>query len=351
MALVAVKWQGFPHSVRVLPGTLALLGYLLEFLSFCGQVRFGTLLAFVTVAQKVQFIKPVLEEDLPYADEDEGQRFKLDEVPEAEQAPPTPPIPDYGEQSAPRDALPAEGLTEHQTLEAVVLDSPLPAGGATTSGANAALAERRAPGEDAAPPPPAPGHAPGAMSQGKTSPYSVIDIAPVQQRQPSSCSPEMGGDIPEEPSIPRIPPGYSVPPPCGYAVPSNVPVITPTYTAPVIIRHFSMDEDGPDEVIYDDVPRENSDSTTDPEEMIYDDVELGEDGSSLDNGWSSSEFESYDEQSDAEGRGENGLPDAFMRSRPHRSKTHVRTTLGVCLRISLFGNVRDGVLPRLRPET
>ncbi|XP_018588130.2 rho guanine nucleotide exchange factor 10 isoform X2 [Scleropages formosus] len=311
----------------------------------------------------------MLEEDLPYADEDEGQRFKLDEVPEAEQAPPTPPIPDYGEQSAPRDALPAEGLTEHQTLEAVVLDSPLPAGGATTSGANAALAERRAPGEDATPPPPAPGHAPGAMSQGKTSPYSVIDIAPVQQRQPSSCSPEMGGDIPEEPSIPRIPPGYSVPPPCGYAVPSNVPVITPTYTAPVIIRHFSMDEDvtvvgtgsiasdgvfteeypaireedaltrwvsdpantawmeSPDEVIYDDVPRENSDSTTDPEEMIYDDVELGEDGSSLDNGWSSSEFESYDEQSDAEGRGENGLPDAFMRSRPHRSKTHLSQDL------------------------
>uniref|UniRef100_A0A3B5LTP4 DH domain-containing protein n=1 Tax=Xiphophorus couchianus TaxID=32473 RepID=A0A3B5LTP4_9TELE len=64
----------------------------------------------------------------------------------------------------------------------------------------------------------------------------------------------------------------------------------------------------PDEVIYDDVPRENSDSNTD--EMIYDDVELGEEGgcsSSLDNGWSSSEFESYDEASDGEGRPENGL--------------------------------------------
>uniref|UniRef100_A0A3Q4GMY9 Rho guanine nucleotide exchange factor (GEF) 10 n=1 Tax=Neolamprologus brichardi TaxID=32507 RepID=A0A3Q4GMY9_NEOBR len=65
----------------------------------------------------------------------------------------------------------------------------------------------------------------------------------------------------------------------------------------------------PHEVIYDDVPRENSDSNTD--EMIYDDVELGEEGgcnSSLDNGWSSSEFESYDEASDGEGRPENGLP-------------------------------------------
>uniref|UniRef100_A0A3Q3F5E6 DH domain-containing protein n=1 Tax=Labrus bergylta TaxID=56723 RepID=A0A3Q3F5E6_9LABR len=60
----------------------------------------------------------------------------------------------------------------------------------------------------------------------------------------------------------------------------------------------------PDEVIYDDVPRDNSDSNTDPEEMIYDDVEFGEEGgcnSSLDNGWSSSEFESYDEASDGEG--------------------------------------------------
>uniref|UniRef100_A0A8C9RDY0 Rho guanine nucleotide exchange factor 10 n=1 Tax=Scleropages formosus TaxID=113540 RepID=A0A8C9RDY0_SCLFO len=245
---------------------------------------------------------------------------------------------------------------EHQTLEAE-----------SSTAVSFRSSERRAPGEDATPPPPAPGHAPGAMSQGKTSPYSVIDIAPVQQRQPSSCSPEMGGDIPEEPSIPRIPPGYSVPPPCGYAVPSNVPVITPTYTAPVIIRHFSMDEDGkrdnpphtttpaspalPEE--YPAIREEDAltrwvsdpantawmesksfvfvcdvtNTLWNPEEMIYDDVELGEDGSSLDNGWSSSEFESYDEQSDAEGRGENGLPDAFMRSRPHRSKTHLSQDL------------------------
>uniref|UniRef100_H3DJD1 Rho guanine nucleotide exchange factor 10 n=1 Tax=Tetraodon nigroviridis TaxID=99883 RepID=H3DJD1_TETNG len=71
-----------------------------------------------------------------------------------------------------------------------------------------------------------------------------------------------------------------------------------------------------DDVIYDDVPRENSDSNTDPDEMIYDDVEVGEEGgcnSSLDNGWSSSEFESYDENSDGEGCPENGVPHAFMR--------------------------------------
>lgn len=60
--------------------------------------------------------------------------------------------------------------------------------------------------------------------------------------------------------------------------------------------------------------------------MIYDDVELGEEGgggSSLDNGWSSSEFESYDEASDGEGGAENGLPHAFMRGKPPQRKTHV----------------------------
>lgn len=69
---------------------------------------------------------------------------------------------------------------------------------------------------------------------------------------------------------------------------------------------------------------------TDPDEMIYDDVELGEEGgcnSSLDNGWSSSEFESYDEASDGEGRPENGLPHAFMRGKPPQRKTHVCITI------------------------
>lgn len=69
---------------------------------------------------------------------------------------------------------------------------------------------------------------------------------------------------------------------------------------------------------------------TDLDEMIYDDVELGEEGgcnSSLDNGWSSSEFESYDEASDGEGRPENGMPHAFMRGKPPQRKTHVCITI------------------------
>uniref|UniRef100_A0A672IDX9 Rho guanine nucleotide exchange factor 10 n=1 Tax=Salarias fasciatus TaxID=181472 RepID=A0A672IDX9_SALFA len=199
-------------------------------------------------------------------------------------------------------------------------------------------------------------------SQGKVNPYSVIDISPLQ--------PEKAEGQDGHGSSHGITSGYSVPVPCGYATPSGVPLITPTYTTPVIIRHLSVDEDGknqdiwrllfvfseefppireddalakwasdpantawmenPDEVIYDDVPRENSDSNTDPDEMIYDDVELGEEGgcnSSLDNGWSSSEFESYDEASDGEGRPENGLPHAFMRGKPPQKKTHLSQDL------------------------
>lgn len=79
----------------------------------------------------------------------------------------------------------------------------------------------------------------------------MIDIAPIQQQllpeqsAPPSSSPanESEGDIQDVPSSPGLPSGYSVPVPCGYATPSNVPVITPAYTT-VIIRHFSVDEDG-----------------------------------------------------------------------------------------------------------
>uniref|UniRef100_A0A8C7W6G9 Rho guanine nucleotide exchange factor 10 n=1 Tax=Oncorhynchus mykiss TaxID=8022 RepID=A0A8C7W6G9_ONCMY len=154
-----------------------------------------------------------------------------------------------------------------------------------------------------------------------------------------------------------VPPGYSVPVPCGYATPSGVPLITPAYTTPVIIRHFSVDEEGKgrthpwwkhvelgfEQPFLEEYPaiREedalskwvsdpaNTAWMEKPDEMIYDDVEFGEEGcgSSLDNGWSSSEFESYDEQSDGEGRRENGLPDAFMRGKPPQRKTHLSQDL------------------------
>nr|DBA26357.1 TPA: hypothetical protein GDO54_010629 [Pyxicephalus adspersus] len=198
----------------------------------------------------------------------------------------------------------------------------------------------------------------------KVNPYSVIDIAPLQEGDLiASQEPEsLDGN-----TSPRVPSGYSVPVPCGYAVPSNLPLLLPAYSTPVIIRNISVDEQGiqevvpsphfqvltdnyhssedfqaskeedvlakwvsdpantewmenPDEVIYDDVPRENSDSATDPEEMIYDDVENGEEGrtSSLDYGWSSSEFESYEDQSDSESK--HGLSQDLTRIKQHYEK-------------------------------
>ncbi|XP_032998893.1 rho guanine nucleotide exchange factor 10 isoform X3 [Lacerta agilis] len=195
----------------------------------------------------------------------------------------------------------------------------------------------------------------------RVNPYSVITISPMQEKEPS-LSPEPS---PQDGSIsPTLPSGYSVPVPCGYAVPSNLPLLLPAYSSPVIIRTVSVDEEAnvhivaedchnsqssedpqngednpgnkdenalakwaadpantdwmenPDEVIYDDVPRENSDS--EPEEMIYDDVENGDEGgnSSLEYGWSSSEFESYEEQSDSECK--NGMPSSFLRGNHRR---------------------------------
>uniref|UniRef100_A0A8B9Q5G0 Rho guanine nucleotide exchange factor 10 n=1 Tax=Apteryx owenii TaxID=8824 RepID=A0A8B9Q5G0_APTOW len=203
----------------------------------------------------------------------------------------------------------------------------------------------------------------------KVNPYSVINISPIQEKDPSS-SPEPSPQ--DESTSPNSCSGYSVPVPCGYAVPSNLPLILPAYSSPVIIRSVSVDEEGtsateechcssvnsedpqnsednqvrreddalakwvadpantawmenPDEVIYDDVPRENSDS--EPEEMIYDDVENGDDGgnSSLEYGWSSSEFESYEEQSDSECK--NGIPSSFLRGNHKRHLSHDLTRL------------------------
>uniref|UniRef100_A0A8C7TNN7 Rho guanine nucleotide exchange factor 10 n=1 Tax=Oncorhynchus mykiss TaxID=8022 RepID=A0A8C7TNN7_ONCMY len=237
-----------------------------------------------------------------------GEQFEFDdsgdEVPEADRLPPAPLAPDYGAQ--------ANGVAPH----------PEPEG---------ADPEHHLEGQPSNPDLPT-----------KVNPYSVIDITPVQLQQL------------EHP--PCVPPGYSVPVPCGYATPSGVPLITPAYTTPIIIRHFSLDEDGKGRTHPEWKPvegfeqtflfysfysvlhscRELQNSMEDalskwvsdpantawmeskylfsshlPDEMIYDDVEFGEEGcgSSLDNGWSSSEFESYDEQSDGEGQGENGLPD------------------------------------------
>ncbi|XP_063091064.1 rho guanine nucleotide exchange factor 10 isoform X3 [Cavia porcellus] len=203
----------------------------------------------------------------------------------------------------------------------------------------------------------------------KVNPYSVIDITPLQE---DALPPP---DLPtEEDSVGlHVPSGYLVPAPCGYAVPCSLPVLLPAYSSPIIIRTESVDEEealeavdndhqfhalsaedppnrddqssregstlaqwaadpantawmeNPEEAIYDDVPRENSDS--EPDEMIYDDVENGEQGgnSSVEYGWSSSEFESYEEQSDSECR--NGVPRSFLRGSHRKQLSHDLTRL------------------------
>ncbi|KAM6279727.1 rho guanine nucleotide exchange factor 10 isoform 3-T6 [Porphyrio hochstetteri] len=262
-------------------------------------------------------------------EEDEGEQFDFDsgdEIPEADRQALVPPPPDPG------DSL------EHHEASATGAD-------------NVANSEKLRTSQAAAEGTPV-----------KVNPYSVINISPIQDKDPSS-SPEPSPQ--EECASPTLSGGYSVPVPCGYAVPSNLPLILPAYSSPVIIRSVSVDEEAgtqsateechcnsvnseepqnsednqakkdddalakwvadpantawmenPDEVIYDDVPRENSDS--EPEEMIYDDVENGDDGgnSSLEYGWSSSEFESYEEQSDSECK--NGIPSSFLRGNHKR---------------------------------
>ncbi|XP_059323858.1 rho guanine nucleotide exchange factor 10 isoform X4 [Ammospiza nelsoni] len=261
-------------------------------------------------------------------EEDEGEQFDFDsgdEIPEADRQALVPPSPGPG------------NYVEHQEA------------GAAGDG-NLENTEQLQTSEPAAEGTPA-----------KVNPYSVINISPIQEKDPSS-SPEPSP--PEECASPSLSGGYSVPVPCGYAVPSNLPLIVPAYCSPVIIRSVSVDDEGtqsateechynsvnledpqnsednqtkkeddalakwvadpantawmenPDEVIYDDVPREDSDS--EPEEMIYDDVENGDDGgnSSLEYGWSSSEFESYEEQSDSECK--NGIPSSFLRGNHKR---------------------------------
>lgn len=96
-----------------------------------------------------------------------------------------------------------------------------------------------------------------SVPQSKVNPYSVIEINPLhhqlpeQQHQPppSAASPTESKDQAREAedtstSHVGVTSVYSVPVPPGYATPSNVPLITPAYTTPVIIRHLSMDDDG-----------------------------------------------------------------------------------------------------------
>ncbi|XP_057393230.1 rho guanine nucleotide exchange factor 10 isoform X6 [Balaenoptera acutorostrata] len=274
-------------------------------------------------------------------EEEEGEQLDLDsgdEAPEADRrAPGAPEAGDTGADSpAANTAIPAT-------------DTAAGSGHENGTGADAdTLAEPLRPGVPT-----------------RVNPYSVIDITPLHEDQPPPPDAEAegeGGGL-------HVPSGYLVPVPCGYAVPSGLPLLLPAYSSPVLtptgpaetqegVEDSQLDSlssedptnsedpahkedsalarwvadpantawmENPEEAIYDDVPRENSDS--EPDEMIYDDVENGDGGgnSSLEYGWSSSEFESYGEQSDSESRA--GAPQPFLRSDHKKQLSHDLTRL------------------------
>ncbi|XP_032324247.1 rho guanine nucleotide exchange factor 10 isoform X7 [Camelus ferus] len=305
-------------------------------------------------------------------EEEEGERLDFnngDEVPDTDgQAPGAPQAGDAGA-AAPTpttatdtvtatDTGPATDTTVTATATATTTDTTVTAATISTAGSGG---ENGRLGADAA----APAEPPKLMVPPRVNPYSVIDITPFQEDPPLPAD----ADAQEEPAGLHVPSGYSVPVPCGYAVPSNLPLLLPAYCSPVVtpvdptetqeaaednqfnslssedpansedpahreesaLARWVADPDNtawmenPEEAIYDDVPRENSDS--EPDEMIYDDVEDGAEGgdSSLECGWSSSEFESYGEQSDCESR--DGPPRPFLRG-GHRKQVVRRYILG-----------------------
>ncbi|XP_019524290.1 PREDICTED: rho guanine nucleotide exchange factor 10 isoform X3 [Hipposideros armiger] len=293
-------------------------------------------------------------------EEEEGEQFDFDsgdEIPEADRQ--APGVPTAGDGGA--DATSAGNAGADAT-------SACDAGADATSGSSGSSGGENSTGTDMAvlvvPVEPTKLAAPARVS-----PYSVIDITPFQEDQPRLPDPEAEGD---SVSL-HVPSGYVVPVPCGYAVPSSLPVLLPAYSSPVVVHTPTLHEEAeapevaedsqfnslssedppssedrvrsedsalarwaadpantawmenPEEAIYDDVPRENSDS--EPDEMVYDDVENGDEGgnSSLEYGWSSSEFESYEEQSDSECK--NGVPRSFLRSNHKKQLSHDLTRL------------------------
>ncbi|XP_041043479.1 rho guanine nucleotide exchange factor 10 isoform X2 [Carcharodon carcharias] len=328
----------------------------------------------------------VLEKELPYVDDDDQEEGKVfdfdsDEIPEADREPTSDPVPVFinGKEHCTTHNLIQENATSgaspenHGYYEISETNLP-PRRNDLDQDPNAVAQEN----DTAASLLHSATQAIAETPLAKVNPYSVVDITPLQEGDQVKLPGAEQSHQDNKATGHTLPLGYCVPVPCGYAVPSNVPLLVPTYSAPVtLIRNVSVDEEalfksedfdasltqsnsqpvgedylaldtedaftkwasdpantawleGQDEVIYDDVPRENSDaSVTDPEELIYDDVEHGDEAatSSLDYGWSSSEFESYDEQSDGESKCENGIPNSFLQGKSHKNKIHLSQDL------------------------
>lgn len=137
---------------------------------------------------------------------------------------PTPPV-------LPRGMLPGLGVSPAPGC--IASSSPQPRCGGAPDGCVFAMLSSPSSGVDGAGADTAsPSEPPQLGAPARVSPYSVIDITPFQEDPPLPPTPDPGAE--EEGATPHVPSGYLVPVPCGYAVPSNLPLLLPAYSSPVV---------------------------------------------------------------------------------------------------------------------
>ncbi|XP_041107414.1 rho guanine nucleotide exchange factor 10-like [Polyodon spathula] len=157
----------------------------------------------------------VIQSDLSFADEEGGELFEFDdsgyEIPEADRQPPAPPLPDYEIEMKDKDIDSAED--KHKDAQGHLLSNT----------------QKKTLTND-------------VFTKTEDSSFTTgsISEAPLQRQSPVQEEKEDGQ---EDAASARVLSGYSVPVPNEYAVPSDIPLILPAYSTPVIIRHLSVDEE------------------------------------------------------------------------------------------------------------
>ncbi|XP_063064487.1 rho guanine nucleotide exchange factor 10-like protein isoform X1 [Engraulis encrasicolus] len=150
------------------------------------------------------------------------------------------------------------------------------------------------PAPPAAAPPAAPGRPPAPSTAPPAAPPPAASTPPPggPQAVPTAAAVGPPAFIPAPPAAPQA--AFTSPPPPGTPPPAASPA-SPAAPSPAATAAAPVHE-----VIYDDVPCESSMAHHAVDEQVYEDVQRPDDFLGADNGWSSSEFESYDEQSDEE---------------------------------------------------
>ncbi|XP_059184360.1 rho guanine nucleotide exchange factor 10-like protein isoform X2 [Centropristis striata] len=131
------------------------------------------------------------------------------------------------------------------------------------------------------------------------SPSGASAAAAAAAAEPSTSAPHVGEELR---GLPAVPPAVETPTDSGdhsKEIAKKNSVSRDTSEALRVAEAEPQTVEA-SEVIYDDVPSE--DPISPDEDMIYEDVQRDSGPPDADNGWSSSEFESYDEQSDNEAK-------------------------------------------------